>query len=193
MLLAAGLRGWRLSALLLLATLCTSLAGDSTPVPPVTSKAVTTAKPKPTEAPVVAPTSTVHITSSTAPATTNSTDTNTTHTAPPPTTAKATTKAPIPASTTTTTATTTAAAKPTGKSTTAASTTSSAVTSSISSAIQKQSGFDLGSFIGGIVLTVGILAVLYFGCRFYNSRNGVRYRTMNMEKLKRSDLMACHQ
>ncbi|EFB17311.1 hypothetical protein PANDA_010997, partial [Ailuropoda melanoleuca] len=38
--------------------------------------------------------------------------------------------------------------------------------------------FDTGSFLGGIVLTLGVLSLLYIGCRTYYSRRGVRYRTM---------------
>ncbi|XP_053312479.1 porimin [Spea bombifrons] len=54
-----------------------------------------------------------------------------------------------------------------------------ATSSMASSVLTKTSGFDMGSFIGGIVLTVGLLAVAYFGCRFYNSKRGVRYRTID--------------
>ncbi|KAM4796116.1 porimin [Rhinophrynus dorsalis] len=57
---------------------------------------------------------------------------------------------------------------------------SASVTSPVASqTLSKTSGFDLGSFIGGIVLTLGLLATVYFGCRFYNSRRGVRYRTID--------------
>ncbi|XP_075448537.1 porimin [Ascaphus truei] len=66
------------------------------------------------------------------------------------------------------------------KTTAAVSTSSIAGTSSMASAaLIKISGFDLGSFIGGIVLALGLLAVLYFGCKFYNSKRGVRYRTID--------------
>ncbi|NXA50533.1 PORIM protein, partial [Nothocercus julius] len=44
--------------------------------------------------------------------------------------------------------------------------------------VAKTSGFDVGSFIGGIVLTLGILVVLYVGCKTYHSRRGIQYRTM---------------
>ncbi|XP_078401957.1 uncharacterized protein LOC144682927 isoform X1 [Cetorhinus maximus] len=40
------------------------------------------------------------------------------------------------------------------------------------------SHFDVGSFVGGIVLTLGVIAVFYFGRRFCVSRSGTRYRTI---------------
>uniref|UniRef100_A0A8D0LAU8 Porimin n=1 Tax=Sphenodon punctatus TaxID=8508 RepID=A0A8D0LAU8_SPHPU len=46
------------------------------------------------------------------------------------------------------------------------------------SAQGKSSGFDVGSFVGGIMLTLGLLAVAYIGCKTYHSRRGIRYRTM---------------
>ncbi|ETE59189.1 Porimin [Ophiophagus hannah] len=47
------------------------------------------------------------------------------------------------------------------------------------SAIQgNPSGFSAGSFIGGIVLTLGLLAFGYIGCRFYHTKRGVQYRTI---------------
>ncbi|MBZ3869932.1 Porimin [Sciurus carolinensis] len=42
----------------------------------------------------------------------------------------------------------------------------------------KISKFDTGSFVGGIVLTLGVLSILYIGCKIYYSRRGIRYRTM---------------
>ncbi|XP_053241672.1 porimin [Podarcis raffonei] len=41
------------------------------------------------------------------------------------------------------------------------------------------SGFSAGSFIGGIVLTLGLLAVGYVGCRTYHAKRGVQYRTID--------------
>ncbi|XP_062983201.1 porimin [Elgaria multicarinata webbii] len=41
------------------------------------------------------------------------------------------------------------------------------------------SGFSAGSFIGGIVLTLGLLAIGYVGCRTYHSKRGVQYRTID--------------
>ncbi|XP_021564689.1 porimin [Carlito syrichta] len=43
----------------------------------------------------------------------------------------------------------------------------------------KGSKFDTGSFVGGIVLTLGVLSVLYVGCKMYYSRRGIRYRTID--------------
>ncbi|XP_051012724.1 porimin [Acomys russatus] len=41
------------------------------------------------------------------------------------------------------------------------------------------SKFDAGSFVGGIVLTLGVLSVLYIGCKMYYSRRGIRYRSID--------------
>ncbi|XP_052045115.1 porimin [Apodemus sylvaticus] len=43
----------------------------------------------------------------------------------------------------------------------------------------KGSKFDTGSFVGGIVLTLGVLSVLYIGCKMYYSRRGIRYRSID--------------
>ena len=43
---------------------------------------------------------------------------------------------------------------------------------------KKTSRFDVGSFVGGIVLTLGVLVILYIGCKTYHSRRGIQYRTM---------------
>ncbi|XP_069853167.1 porimin-like [Dipodomys merriami] len=43
----------------------------------------------------------------------------------------------------------------------------------------KGSKFDTGSFVGGIVLTLGVLSILYIGCKIYYSRRGIRYRTID--------------
>ncbi|NXW59651.1 PORIM protein, partial [Eurystomus gularis] len=45
--------------------------------------------------------------------------------------------------------------------------------------VAKPSRFDVGSFVGGIVLTLGVLAVLYVGCKTYHSRRGIQYRTID--------------
>ncbi|XP_030056105.1 porimin [Microcaecilia unicolor] len=52
-------------------------------------------------------------------------------------------------------------------------------TPSTAAVSKRTSKFDLGSFIGGIILTLGLFIVLYLACRFYNSRRGVRYRTID--------------
>ncbi|KAK2517353.1 hypothetical protein Q9233_013209 [Columba guinea] len=56
--------------------------------------------------------------------------------------------------------------------------TSVTATSKSEAIITKTSRFDLGSFVGGIVLTLGLLVILYFGCKTYHSRRGIQYRTM---------------
>eukprot|EP00079_Xenopus_tropicalis_P015019 XP_004912151.1 PREDICTED: porimin [Xenopus tropicalis] len=95
-----------------------------------------------------------------------------------PSTSAATVK--TTANTSSSAATTIVPVKPTAATTASASPATAVVTSSIASpGLAKISGFDLGSFIGGIVLTLGIIAVLFFGCKFYNSRRGVRYRTID--------------
>uniref|UniRef100_A0A8C5KID8 Transmembrane protein 123 n=1 Tax=Jaculus jaculus TaxID=51337 RepID=A0A8C5KID8_JACJA len=43
----------------------------------------------------------------------------------------------------------------------------------------KGSKFDTGSFVGGIVLTLGVLSILYVGCKVYYSRRGIRYRSID--------------
>ncbi|NWW92082.1 PORIM protein, partial [Rhynochetos jubatus] len=102
--------------------------------------------------------------------------------------------------TTTTTASVTLPTQPTKTSQTTRSTTASSVTSpqlnitvvttskipftsvtatSKSEAdVGKTSRFDVGSFVGGIVLTLGVLVILYIGCKAYHSRRGIQYRTM---------------
>ncbi|XP_068526141.1 porimin isoform X2 [Anas acuta] len=44
---------------------------------------------------------------------------------------------------------------------------------------KKTSRFDVGSFVGGIVLTLGVLIILYIGCKTYHSRRGIQYRTID--------------
>ncbi|NXU76168.1 PORIM protein, partial [Oreotrochilus melanogaster] len=99
-----------------------------------------------------------------------------------------------------TTASVTLTTQPTKTSQTANSTTASSVTSSqlnitvvttsktsfssvtapskSEAVIIKTSRFDVGSFVGGIVLTLGSLVILYIGCKTYHSRRGIQYRTM---------------
>uniref|UniRef100_A0A8C6Q9K8 Porimin n=1 Tax=Nannospalax galili TaxID=1026970 RepID=A0A8C6Q9K8_NANGA len=55
--------------------------------------------------------------------------------------------------------------------------TSSATT--IHSKESKGPKFDAGSFVGGIVLTLGALSIFYIGCRVYYSRRGIRYRSID--------------
>ncbi|XP_048965998.1 porimin isoform X2 [Canis lupus dingo] len=56
---------------------------------------------------------------------------------------------------------------------------SSATALSLSVTRNPGSKFDTGSFLGGIVLTLGVLSILYIGCRMYYSRRGIRYRTID--------------
>ncbi|CAK7318322.1 porimin [Vulpes vulpes] len=56
---------------------------------------------------------------------------------------------------------------------------SATITPTINSKGNPGSKFDTGSFLGGIVLTLGILSILYIGCRMYYSRRGIRYRTID--------------
>ncbi|XP_059961300.1 porimin [Mesoplodon densirostris] len=53
------------------------------------------------------------------------------------------------------------------------------ITATIVSKENKGSKFDTGSFVGGIVLTLGVLSFLYIGCKMYYSRRGIRYRTID--------------
>ncbi|EHB16821.1 Porimin [Heterocephalus glaber] len=53
------------------------------------------------------------------------------------------------------------------------------VTTTIHSKENRGSKFDTGSFVGGIVLTLGVLSILYIGCNMYYSRRGIRYRTID--------------
>ncbi|XP_066476911.1 porimin [Tiliqua scincoides] len=108
----------------------------------------------------------------------------------------ATSSRPIP-TVTNSTNTTTPSAVPTNKTTnatTAKPTTLSAVTKATSKTVPspsatatpkataaqiKASGFSVGSFIGGIVLTLVVLAIGYIGCRTYHAKRGVQYRTID--------------
>ncbi|XP_039737871.1 porimin [Pteropus medius] len=53
------------------------------------------------------------------------------------------------------------------------------ITATVNSKENKGSKFDIGSFVGGIALTMGILSILYIGCKTYYSRRGIRYRTID--------------
>ncbi|NXD53380.1 PORIM protein, partial [Corvus moneduloides] len=58
------------------------------------------------------------------------------------------------------------------------SSTSVTATSKSDAVVANTSRFDVGSFVGGIVLTLGVLVILYIGCKTYHSRRGIQYRTM---------------
>ncbi|KAM3935318.1 porimin [Leptodactylus fuscus] len=165
-------RGRMWTGLLLLAASCMVQAADNTTAPltalNVTSPASTTLS--------------SHISkenASTPLAPTNSSTTTKPVTTPAPATSPTTSTTKGTAATNATTTTTTVTSKATSKTSPVVVTSSSPVTSTISATLQKKSGFDVGSFIGGIVLTLCLLAAAYFGCRFYNSRRGVRYRTID--------------
>ncbi|NXC08796.1 PORIM protein, partial [Orthonyx spaldingii] len=57
--------------------------------------------------------------------------------------------------------------------------TSVTATSKSEAVVAKTSRFDVGSFVGGIVLTLGVLVILYIGCKTYHSRRGIQYRTID--------------
>ncbi|NXO75150.1 PORIM protein, partial [Sitta europaea] len=57
--------------------------------------------------------------------------------------------------------------------------TSVTATSKSEAVVVKTSRFDVGSFVGGIVLTLGVLVILYIGCKTYHSRRGIQYRTID--------------
>uniref|UniRef100_A0A8B9FPF7 Uncharacterized protein n=1 Tax=Amazona collaria TaxID=241587 RepID=A0A8B9FPF7_9PSIT len=52
-------------------------------------------------------------------------------------------------------------------------------TSKSEAIVAKTSRFDVGSFVGGILLTLGVLVILYIGCKTYHSRRGIQYRTID--------------
>ncbi|XP_072706746.1 porimin isoform X1 [Ciconia boyciana] len=55
------------------------------------------------------------------------------------------------------------------------------VTATSKSEVVITSRFDVGSFVGGIVLTLGALVILYIGCKTYHSRRGIQYRTIDFQ------------
>ncbi|KFP92061.1 Porimin, partial [Apaloderma vittatum] len=57
--------------------------------------------------------------------------------------------------------------------------TSATATSKSEAVTANTSRFDVGSFVGGIVLTLGVLVILYIGCKTYHSRRGIQYRTID--------------
>ncbi|XP_072471777.1 porimin [Notamacropus eugenii] len=69
-------------------------------------------------------------------------------------------------------------AAPTSNSTVTTIATLATATANINAQMRKVSRFDIGSFVGGIVLTLGVLSILYIGCKTYYSR-GIRYRTID--------------
>ncbi|XP_015707752.1 porimin [Coturnix japonica] len=57
--------------------------------------------------------------------------------------------------------------------------TSVTATSKSETVVARASRFDVGSFVGGIVLTLCVLVILYIGCKTYHSRRGIQYRTID--------------
>ncbi|KFP37055.1 Porimin, partial [Chlamydotis macqueenii] len=114
-------------------------------------------------------TSTTHLTSTSQP--TNTTTSVTLTTQPPKTnqTARSTTAPSITSSQLNITVMTTSKI----------SSTSVTATSKSETVVAKASRFDVGSFVGGIVLTLGVLVILYIGCKTYHSRRGIQYRTID--------------
>ncbi|KFU96996.1 Porimin, partial [Pterocles gutturalis] len=113
-------------------------------------------------------TSTTHLTSTSQPTNTTMSMTLTTE----PTTTSQTTRS------TTASSVTSSQLNVTVVTTSKISFTSVTATSKSEAVIAKASRFDVGSFIGGIVLTLGALVILYIGCKTYHSRRGIQYRTM---------------
>ncbi|XP_038252190.1 porimin isoform X2 [Dermochelys coriacea] len=104
--------------------------------------------------------------------TTTTTTTQTNTTAPNQTTTSATVSKPTTAIQSTASVTVTTSNTMSPSSSVRATPKSAAV-------LSRTSRFDVGSFFGGIVLTLGMLAILYVGCKTYHSRRGVQYRTID--------------
>ncbi|XP_063186053.1 porimin isoform X1 [Chroicocephalus ridibundus] len=114
-------------------------------------------------------TSTTHLTSTSQPTNTTLSVTSTTQ----PTTTSHTTRSTTASSVTSSQLNTTAVT------TSKISFTSVTATSKSEAVVAKTSRFDVGSFVGGIVLTLGVLVILYIGCKTYHSRRGIQYRTID--------------
>ncbi|XP_029458278.1 porimin [Rhinatrema bivittatum] len=155
--------------LLALAVIVTALADDTTTKPVITSISATTAKSLSTSPNVtISPSNvTTSLNISTASISTTTERKNTTE--PTPATKGG-------ATTNSTVSITTAPTRTTNTTNSLATSTGTVDTVFVH---QRTSRFDVGSFVGGIILTLGILVVLYLGCRFYSSRRGVRYRTID--------------
>ncbi|XP_074938048.1 porimin [Phalacrocorax aristotelis] len=114
-------------------------------------------------------TSTTHLTSTSQPTNTTMSVTLMTQTTKTSQTTRSTTASSVTSSQFNTTAVTTSKA----------SFTSVTAISKSEAVIAKTSRFDVGSFVGGIVLTLGVLVILYIGCKTYHSRRGIQYRTID--------------
>ncbi|XP_065266405.1 porimin isoform X1 [Emys orbicularis] len=151
------------AALLLLAAVCLSASGSTNTSIPTTitqSTSNTSASDK-------------NVTHTTTLGSTKTTPTQTTTTATQtttnPTTTSTNTSKPIQ-STASVTVTTSKTMSPSSSVT---------VTPKSATVLARTSRFDVGSFFGGIVLTLGMLAILYVGCKTYHARRGVQYRTID--------------
>ncbi|XP_064501230.1 porimin isoform X2 [Pseudopipra pipra] len=113
-------------------------------------------------------TSTTHLTSTTQPTITNMSVSSTTQPTKTSQTIRSTTASSVTSSLYITVVTTSKI-----------SSTSVTATSKSEAVVAKTSRFDVGSFIGGIVLTLGVLVILYIGCKTYHSRRGIQYRTID--------------
>ncbi|NWV72862.1 PORIM protein, partial [Dasyornis broadbenti] len=113
-------------------------------------------------------TSTTHLTSTSQPNTTTVSVILTTLPSKTSQTVTPTTASPVTSSQTNTTMVTTPKTS-----------TSVTATSKSEAVVTKTSRFDVGSFVGGIVLTLGVLVILYIGCKTYHSRRGIQYRTID--------------
>ncbi|XP_051635838.1 porimin [Manacus candei] len=114
-------------------------------------------------------TSTTHLTSTTQPTITNMSVSSTTQPTKTSQTIRSTTASSVTSSQLYTTVVTTSKI----------SSTSVTATSKSEAVVAKTSRFDVGSFVGGIVLTLGVLVILYIGCKTYHSRRGIQYRTID--------------
>ncbi|NXG90985.1 PORIM protein, partial [Stercorarius parasiticus] len=112
--------------------------------------------------------STTHLTNTSQPTNTTMSVTSTTQPTTTSQTMRSTTASSVTSSQLNTTAVTTSKI----------SFTSATATSKSEAVVAKTSRFDVGSFVGGIVLTLGVLVILYIGCKTYHSRRGIQYRTM---------------
>jgi len=149
---------------------------STTAVAPNTTKASTTQAPTTkvtTQPPTTQPTTTQPPT--TQPPTTQPSTTKP-QTTEPPTTQPPTTQPPTTTALTTQTPTTHA---PTTKpQTTVAPTDPQTTALPTTKPTDAPGSFDMPSFIGGIILCAGVVAIAFFGCKFYKNRSERNYHTL---------------
>ncbi|XP_035686130.1 sialomucin core protein 24-like isoform X7 [Branchiostoma floridae] len=56
----------------------------------------------------------------------------------------------------------------------------------------QKGGFDAASFIGGIVLCGGLIALIFFGCKFWKSRSSPNYHTFSSVSFGRKEARRKH-